>query len=73
MTLYTSTTAAVEIGCHSETVRRIAKRLKLGELLPVGLVFSQAEVERIRGEVKPIGCPKFKAGNKLWKKRKKLK
>ena len=57
--LYSPTTAAGVIGCHRDTVRRIASKLGLGQDLPTGLVLTAAEVKRIRKALKPVGNPNF--------------
>jgi hypothetical protein len=68
--LYTTSTAAKAIGCHRETVRRIAEKHSIGEQLPVGLVFTDADLALIRAKVQPVGNPKMATGNKLWRRRK---
>ena len=73
MTLYTRSTAAAKLGCDPATVYRAAKRAKVGITLPTGQVYSEGDLSAIAAEIKPIGCPKMTAGNKLWRRRKKTK
>ena len=73
MTIYSTTTAAAALGCHRETVRRIADRLGLGSRIRGGIVLTAADLSRIRPEIKPIGNPNMVPGNDLWKGGKKVK
>lgn len=67
MTIYTTTTAAEVLGCHRETVRRIVQRLDIGSRVRGGIVLTDADLEKIRPEIKTVGNPNMVSGNDLWK------
>lgn len=66
-TFITTAEAAAQIGCSKPTVTRHAATHGLGQRIGQMLVFSPAEVEAIRGLVRPVGSPAFVPGNDLWR------
>ncbi len=58
--------------CDKSTVSRIAKNGNIGTRAGKMLLFSSAEFKEICNLVKKVGCPKFVAGNDLWRQRKTL-
>lgn len=61
--IYTTGQAAAQLGCAKDTVRRQADDLKIGQQSPLGLLLTAAEIEQIRGKLRPVGNPNFKPGN----------
>lgn len=72
-TLYSTAQAADTLGVDKSTITRLAKRLEVGQLVGMSLVFTEAEVEALRGAKRDgPGNPQFVEGNTLGQRRKKI-
>jgi hypothetical protein len=63
--LYTTETAAKELGCSARTVQRWAKRLKLGTRLGNIVALTPDDLRTIRPKLGNLGCPLMVPGNQL--------
>ena len=69
--LISSADACEQLDCHRSTLTRAAKKLGVGVMVGTSFGFTASEVTRIGKIIRDSpGCPKFKPGNDLWKRRK---